>query len=580
MFVVTFYSFRGGVGRTMALANAAFYLARAGRSVFLVDFDLEAPGLSLMDDFQPAEGQEPAVREGLFGFLRAGLDDQPLPDLRSLAYETRLSVRLKEKKERRKSGAIHILPTGGWLGMPGHYDLTALRLGQLYQTQTRSYVIDALRVKIEEGYKPDYVFVDSRTGLTEVGGICTVHLADLVVIVFGLNRQNVEGTAIVLGKLSAARSDFAKSVLFVASPVPTGEQDLKRSRLENARKVFAEAMKVEPGDFAEFAQIPYHPQLALSDGSFIADFPEEPLSLTYVSLARAIQERNPTDPDNLQRRFHEILRGEPATDWETRLRSLGAIADVPNAPAAVLNLYAILLDTSGSAVSPEPYFRRAVQEEPGNAHLLGNCALFLKKRGRFEEAEEYYRRAVEADPKHANSLGNYALFLAERRRFEEAEGYFRRALDADPKHANSLGNYAVFLHERERFEEAEQYYRRAIEVDPQDASSLGDYAWFVYERRRDLTAALDLTQRACALKPDDEVWHANHGLFLLLLGRREEARGQYERAIGLVKDEESLDGYCLKDLRDAAEREPGNRDIPEMIDWLRARWAELHKEPA
>ena len=44
---------------------------------------------------------------------------------------------------------------------------------------------------------PDYVFVNSRTGLTDVGGICTLHLPDLVVMMFALNEQNVRGVAAV-----------------------------------------------------------------------------------------------------------------------------------------------------------------------------------------------------------------------------------------------------------------------------------------------------------------------------------------------------------------------------------------------
>lgn len=43
--VYTFYSFKGGVGRTMALANVAVLLAKWGYSVLAVDWDLEAPGL-------------------------------------------------------------------------------------------------------------------------------------------------------------------------------------------------------------------------------------------------------------------------------------------------------------------------------------------------------------------------------------------------------------------------------------------------------------------------------------------------------------------------------------------------------
>jgi Mrp family chromosome partitioning ATPase len=43
--VVTFYSWKGGVGRTMALANTAVQLARSGHDVLMIDWDLEAPGL-------------------------------------------------------------------------------------------------------------------------------------------------------------------------------------------------------------------------------------------------------------------------------------------------------------------------------------------------------------------------------------------------------------------------------------------------------------------------------------------------------------------------------------------------------
>ena len=49
MYVTTFYSFKGGVGRTMALVNVAVELANTGRRVLVVDFDLEAPGLDTFD---------------------------------------------------------------------------------------------------------------------------------------------------------------------------------------------------------------------------------------------------------------------------------------------------------------------------------------------------------------------------------------------------------------------------------------------------------------------------------------------------------------------------------------------------
>src|SRR3954462_4308077 len=45
---VTFYSFKGGVGRSMALINVAGILAGRGFRVLVIDMDLEAPGLSFL----------------------------------------------------------------------------------------------------------------------------------------------------------------------------------------------------------------------------------------------------------------------------------------------------------------------------------------------------------------------------------------------------------------------------------------------------------------------------------------------------------------------------------------------------
>src|SRR2546421_11415480 len=43
--VITFYSYVGGVGRSMALANTATLLARWGYRTLMIDWDLKAPAL-------------------------------------------------------------------------------------------------------------------------------------------------------------------------------------------------------------------------------------------------------------------------------------------------------------------------------------------------------------------------------------------------------------------------------------------------------------------------------------------------------------------------------------------------------
>ena len=43
--IITFYSYKGGTGRTMAMANVAWIIATNGKRVLTVDWDLESPGL-------------------------------------------------------------------------------------------------------------------------------------------------------------------------------------------------------------------------------------------------------------------------------------------------------------------------------------------------------------------------------------------------------------------------------------------------------------------------------------------------------------------------------------------------------
>ena len=59
--IVTFYSFKGGTGRTMALANVAWILAANGMRVLIADWDLESPGLHrFFQPFMDARGQRAA----------------------------------------------------------------------------------------------------------------------------------------------------------------------------------------------------------------------------------------------------------------------------------------------------------------------------------------------------------------------------------------------------------------------------------------------------------------------------------------------------------------------------------------
>lgn len=80
--IVTFYSYKGGTGRTMALANVAWILASNGMRVLAVDWDLESPGLHKF--FHPFLDEStiaatPGVIEIVSEYAWAVLNPEPRP---------------------------------------------------------------------------------------------------------------------------------------------------------------------------------------------------------------------------------------------------------------------------------------------------------------------------------------------------------------------------------------------------------------------------------------------------------------------------------------------------------------------
>src|SRR5439155_26319544 len=77
MRVITFYSYKGGVGRTLACANFGIYLAKTGQKVVLADMDFESPGL----DSKFFSDATTNISNGLLDQITAFQHGKPLPNL-------------------------------------------------------------------------------------------------------------------------------------------------------------------------------------------------------------------------------------------------------------------------------------------------------------------------------------------------------------------------------------------------------------------------------------------------------------------------------------------------------------------
>jgi len=73
MKTITFYSYKGGVGRTMALANIAKRMVDLGKKVCILDFDLEAPGIQhKFADYLHTTKVEKGLVDYVYQFVESG----------------------------------------------------------------------------------------------------------------------------------------------------------------------------------------------------------------------------------------------------------------------------------------------------------------------------------------------------------------------------------------------------------------------------------------------------------------------------------------------------------------------------
>ncbi len=280
--VITFYSFKGGTGRTMALANVAWILAAAGKRVLVVDWDLESPGLHrFFHPFLPPE----KVRDsrGVIDLIHtytnaavkaarraAGGDEAwraAFEDVSDFARVERYAVSLNNWRFP-DGGTLDFMSSGqqnddystavGGLDWENFYD----RLGG-------GRLFDALRADMKKRY--DYTLIDSRTGFSDISEICTGHLPDTVVDCFTLSTQGIEGAEQLIHKLKPDRRLNRRAIRILPVPmrVENAEQAKAEAGLAYARGLFAD-LPAEfdaegRADYWNRVGVPYRPFYAFEE---------------------------------------------------------------------------------------------------------------------------------------------------------------------------------------------------------------------------------------------------------------------------------------------------------------------------
>ena len=355
--IVTFYGYKGGTGRTLALANVARYLAEEqGYRVGLIDLDVESPGLP----FQPLSrsmddpGSAAEIRSGFIdkaqGFMSifCGLDrsqdppsdddftdlDQPVTSVRAdLEIETPTQDDPFDVVELAAGpGAIFLMPAGphsasdassparlpprsGAGAEHGRAENSSYRsklknfhrrVADLSDENRAVRTLQIIR-RFAKDCDLDLVFLDGRTGEGSFFQTYAYWMPHLLVLFSGLNRQNIAGILHVLK--AAPKGEASSRALIVGSPEPFADLDRQARR----RQEFAKDIKEASADAQETGEalfrpfpdevslyIPYTEVATYEETYFLGRYPQSAIAQSYKRLADLILRQ--LDEDRFDRR--------------------------------------------------------------------------------------------------------------------------------------------------------------------------------------------------------------------------------------------------------------------------------------
>jgi tetratricopeptide (TPR) repeat protein len=385
--IITFFSYKGGTGRTMALANVAWILASHGKRVLTVDWDLDSPGLHRF--FQPFLDAElfastPGVMEMLSEFGRAAADSSL--DRADPAWHERFARVVPHAVSLDwpfpGSGILDII-SAGRQGRSYAAAVAGFNWDAFYSRLGGGALFTAMREDMRRNY--DYTLIDSRTGLSDIAGICTVRFPDTVVNCFTLSGQSIDGAAAVARTIGELEESRDIQIL----PVPMRVEDGEQAKLEAGRALARSKFAGFPRGLGPEAsmrywgeiEVPYKPFYAYEET--LATFGDEAhlrssLLAAFERLTGAITDGQirelPPIPEERRKRFASMFeRRRPFSPPDVFLSFASEDRSWADWVAHVLRRAGIQVITQGTGFAPGANVQSEVRRAVGTA----GCTLVL-----------------------------------------------------------------------------------------------------------------------------------------------------------------------------------------------------------
>lgn len=224
--VLSFFGFKGGVGRTTALAALALHLADLGKSVAVIDLDLEAPGLTPL-----LGGEGVPIDLGVVDFL---IEER-------LARGNPLALsRFYLNSPASAVGTVRVFPAGRLDGQYveklGRIDVQGLVQPEHAVRRLLLRLLERIRLEL----RPHAILLDVRAGLHDLGGVSLAGLSHLELIFAVNSSQSWAGLPVVLGHLGRLRAGWVKLVHTMVPPSTRGGDEVHQDFVARAYDLCSE----------------------------------------------------------------------------------------------------------------------------------------------------------------------------------------------------------------------------------------------------------------------------------------------------------------------------------------------------
>jgi hypothetical protein len=296
--VVTFFSYKGGVGRSTTLAAFAAHLAiNEGLKVVLMDCDFEAPGLT---NFFMEDPENVSYKNGLVEYFMDSETDDNIP-LSNYYWEASKKFSGKGSIFVFHAGNLSTEYKGGLFPNDMSHYLNGLTRLDIFSKDSLYEKFSSLFKRVNDTIKPDIILMDSRTGFNDVFGVIAFRLSHAVLGFFGSDAQSRPGIDYFL---SLKKNENAPALLMVHSIIPAEwKTKLHKVFCENANDRLMEIFEEGASQDVDVPSIEIFP---ISENSVLRNIGKPTES--YEEFINLIKEQDFSDYRNLFGRLFEFCK--------------------------------------------------------------------------------------------------------------------------------------------------------------------------------------------------------------------------------------------------------------------------------